>query len=388
VSTTDAGTGSANAGRVPGRIAYVISTTTGRGGAERLLVKLVEAGDARGWEQLVLNPFALELPSAYEHLAESPRYKRRRCDRATELPRVRAWLQSELEHFAPDITHVMLFHATVMVASLRRRVSGVRLLTHVYGENLRLDDGTAARTRLDCFAGRRFDHVVAISRSVQRFLAEECGQPGERLTIIPPGWEGQPMPRDERRRPPTMVCVASLRREKGHELLIAALPRVLERVPDARLVLVGDGEMRAHLEARVAAEHLEDHVEFAGSVPEVWSRLAAADVFVLTSVSEAFGMAIVEAMAAGLPVVAPDVGGIPELVVPGESGLLFPAGDHLQLGAHLVELLESPDRRARMAEAARRAAEPLRMTNTLPLYFDLYDQLLERVRRPRPTPRG
>ncbi len=358
------------------RIAYVISTTSGRGGAERLLVKLLEAGDARGWDQLVLNPFAARPPAAFEHLARSPRYRRRSCQRLRELPSLLRWMASELEDFAPQITHVMLFHATLAVASLRRP-PGARLLTHVYGEGLRSEPQARIKMRLDCLAARRFDRIVAISGSVQRFLADECRHPRAKLRVIPPGWEGEPLPRDTTRRPPTVICVAGLRPEKRHELLLRALPLVLERVPDAQLVLVGEGEMRPQLERWVEGKGLDAHVQFAGTAPEIWPLLAKADVFALTSVSEAFGMAIVEAMAAGLPVVAPDVGGIPELVVPGVCGELFPPGDHLRLAEHLVNLLTSPETRAEVATAARRAAEPLRMEHTLPLYFDLYEELLE-----------
>ncbi len=359
------------------RVAHVISTTTGTGGAERLLVKLLELGDACGWDQLVLNPFALELPSAFEHLAPSPRYRRRSCEGLTDLPSLRRWLQSELDAFAPDVTHVMLFHATLTVATLPRRSCGTRVLTHVYGEALRSQPQARLKMRLDRLAGRRFDRIVAISQSVQRFLAAECGHAPEKLTVIPPGWEGDPIPQDTGRRQPTIICVAGLRPEKGHQLLLAALPLVLKRVPDARLVLVGEGAMRPQLEANVKAARLDDHVDFAGAVPDIWSRLATADVFALTSVTEAFGMAIVEAMAAGLPVVAPDVGGIPELVVPGVCGQLFPPGDVEQLAEHLADLLTSPETRSRMSTAARRASEPLRMGKTLPLYFELFDELLE-----------
>lgn len=359
------------------RAAYVISTTTGNGGAERLLVNLVKAGDARGWDQLVLNPFASAVPAAFEELSGAPRYQRRACVRPTELRAVRRWMEGELERFRPQITHAMLFHATLMVASVRRRASGSRVLTHVYGEALRSQPLARVKMPLDCAAGRRFDRIVAISKAVERFLTDDCGHPVEKLTVIPPGWEGEPLPADTGRRPPTIICVAGLRPEKGHDLLLAALPSVLKRLPNARLVLVGDGEMRPHLEAQVKAEQLDAHVEFAGAVAEIWSHLAKADVFALTSVSEAFGMAIVEAMAAGLPVVAPDVGGIPELVVPGVTGELFPSGDHSTLAQHLVKLLTSPESRREMSIAARRAAQPLRMENTLPLYFELYDELLK-----------
>jgi glycosyltransferase involved in cell wall biosynthesis len=144
-------------------------------------------------------------------------------------------------------------------------------------------------------------------------------------------------------------------------------------VPDARLVIVGDGDRRRALEADTVARGLEASVEFAGAVPDVWPRLARADVFAIASRSEAFGIGIAEAMAAGLPVVAPDVGGVPEIVRPGVTGELFPPGDHVALARHLVRLLRDRDARARMAAAGTAIAEDLRMENVVERYFDLFE---------------
>lgn len=355
----------------------MISTTSGTGGAERLLLNLLEAGDDRGWEQLVLNPFAAEVPSAFAQLSDTTRYRRHPCDGPLGLVSLRRWIQRELCTFEPAITHAMLFHATVAVATLPRRCSGQRLLTHVYGEGLPAKGPANVHSRLDCIAGRRFDRLVAISQSVQDYLSRECGLAADKVAIIPPGWDGEPVPPVTEDRPPTIICVAGLRPEKGHAFLLTAFGHVLRQVPDAQLVLVGDGETRPHLEAQVEAEQLQGHVQFAGVVPEIWPHLARADLFALASASEAFGMAIVEAMAAGLPVVAPRVGGIPELVAPGVCGELYTPGDTVGFAEHMVTLLRSPETRARMAMEARDVAESLRMQNTLPLYFDIYDELLD-----------
>lgn len=368
------------------RVAYVISTTTGGGGAERLLVRLVQEGDARGWEQLVLNPFARELPATFAGLATSSRYRRRRCDRFAQLPALRRWVRGELQAFQPDIVHVMLFHALLTVASLPRRTGGRRLLTHVYGEGLRSEPHGTVKAWLDRWAAARFDRVVAISEAVRRFLVTEYGYPAANITCIPPGWEGQPLPRAAGDRAPTVICVAKLRPEKGHDILLAAFQVVRREVPDARLVLVGDGDLRPELEAQVAARGLDGAVAFTGAVPEIWPYLAEADVFALASATEAFGMAIVEAMAAGLPVVVPAVGGVPELVEPGVSGELFSAQDSDGLARSLVRLLRDAELRRRMGATAREVAEPLRMDNTIPRYFELYDELLQGRHPDGPSP--
>jgi glycosyltransferase involved in cell wall biosynthesis len=159
-------------------------------------------------------------------------------------------------------------------------------------------------------------------------------------------------------------------------VLLDAFAIVRGQVPDARLVLVGQGELQAQLESRVQELGLTGCVELTGPVEDVWPYLASADVFALASTSEAYGIAIAEAMAAGLPVVASNVGGIPELVVPAVSGELFPVGDREALAAQLTRLLTDADLRARMSVAARGAAEPLRLRNTLPLYVRVCDELV------------
>lgn len=368
------------------RIAYVISTR-GFAGAERFLAALVQEGVARGWDQVVLNPFAGDTAPELERRFRPVRYEPRRCDSVLSLPAIRRWLRTELDAFRPDIVHVMLSHALLLVATLRRSRGEAWLLTNVYGEGI-ANRGDSRRMRwyggrrqdLDRLAGRRFDRVVAISQAVEKFLLSSYGYPPAKVQCIPLGWEGEPLPRQRHGRPPTVVCVANFRPEKGHDVLLDAFALVRRQVPDAKLVLVGHGELRDELEARILAVGLSGSVQITGFVPEVWPFLADADVFAMASASEAYGIAIAEAMAAGLPVVASDVGGIPELVIPGVTGELFSPGDAEGLAARLVRILTSPELQARMSSAARGAAEPLRLSNTLPRYFDVCDELL-RARR-------
>ena len=358
------------------RIAHVISTR-GIGGAERFLAALVRSGNDRGWEQIVLNPFASEQSAPMASLCAPVPYVPRRCDRLVEVPWLRRWLRIQLEQFRPDIVHVLLFQALVVTASLPRRPGTGWLLTHAYGDWTQTSPHGRLTRELDRWAGRRFGRVVAISESVQQFLVSDYGYPASNVVCIPLGWQGEPRPHRTGDRPPTIACVAALRPEKGHDVLLNALPLVRRDVPDARLVLIGEGDCRPALEAQAAALGLGDSVEFLGSVGEIWSHLAEADVFALASRSEAFGIAIAEAMAAGLPVVASDAGAVPELVVPGVTGELFPPGDHEALARRLVRILTSPELRSEMSSAALAAAEPLRMENAVERYFGVYDELLK-----------
>jgi len=356
------------------RIAHVISTR-GFAGAERFLAAMIQEGHAVGWDQTLLNPFAggsSDLP----RLFAPAHYRGRPCDSALALPGVRRWLKRELAELRPDIVHVMLPHALILVATLPRRPGESRLLTHVYGEGIRMKRYGRVREALDSWAGSRFDRVVGISRAVQQYLISSQGYPASKVDCIPLGWEGEPLPPDRSPRPPTVVCVAQFRPEKGHDVLLDAFAVVRRQVPDARLVLVGQGELEEELRARVKSLGLGDSVELTGPVEDVWPYLASADVFALASNSEAYGIAIAEAMAAGLPVVASEVGGIPELVAPGITGELFAPGDRGALAAHLARLLTSPELRSRMSDAAREGAEPLRLRNTLPRYVEVCNELV------------
>lgn len=274
----------------------------------------------------------------------------------------------------------MLLQALLVIATLPKRESQTWLLTHVYGNAFERRRFGAAYRRLDQLAGRRFDRIVAISDSVERFLLDGHGYPANKLVCITPGWDGQPLPRGDDGAP-TVICIAKMRREKGHDVLVDAFALVREQLPDARLVLVGDGDLQPAIAARADGLGLGDSVTFAGAVPEIWPYLAEASVFALASHSEAFGIAVVEAMAAGLPVVAPAVGAMPELVTPGVSGELYPPGDHAALARHLVDLLSSPERRRRMGEAAVETAARFHIDKTVERYVELYSDLLDEQRR-------
>jgi glycosyltransferase involved in cell wall biosynthesis len=360
------------------RIAHVISTR-GVGGAERFLVALLRYGDAHGWEQRVLNPFAADGSERLHALCEPTPVEWKRCDTPLEVLATRRWTKERLDGFRPDVTHVVLFHALVLVASLPKVPGDVRVATNVYGDYTNIAPHRWVIRSVDRWAGRRMDHVAAISESVRHFLVADYGYPAAKVTRIPLGWEGTPQPPKAAPRPPTIVCVGGLRPEKGHDVILAALSLVQRHVPDVRLVVVGDGEQRGALEADAHRRGLAAAVSFVGAAPDVWSYLADADVFVSASRSEAFGIAIAEAMAAGLPVVAPAVGAIPELVTPGVTGELVPPADPDALATQVVRILQSPELRARMSGAAREASSALRMERAVEDYFALFEQLRQQA---------
>jgi L-malate glycosyltransferase len=140
---------------------------------------------------------------------------------------------------------------------------------------------------------------------------------------------------------------------KGQRHLVDSALLVLADVPDARFVIAGEGELRPSLERQIKEHHLEKHVLLTGFRPDVLSLHKAFDIFVMSSITEGLGTSLLDAMAAGKPVVATAVGGIPEVVVDGETGFLVPPRDHDAMAGAIVRLLTDEPLRRRMGEAGR-----------------------------------
>lgn len=147
---------------------------------------------------------------------------------------------------------------------------------------------------------------------------------------------------------PVIGAVSRLSAEKGLDVLVEAFALVGR----GRLVLVGDGEDRARLEALVAAHEMTARVSFPGWLAGPWTAQWAFDVLVVPSRSEGFGLVAVEAMLAGVPIIATEVGGLPEVVQAGQTGLLVAPDDALALAAAITEVLDRPDDARRRADAA------------------------------------
>ncbi|BDG04626.1 glycosyltransferase family 4 protein [Anaeromyxobacter oryzae] len=187
-----------------------------------------------------------------------------------------------------------------------------------------------------------------------------------KLHVVRCGVDPAALPHAEARRPPRpgepleLVSVGRLAPEKGHAGLVEAFAEVLRRGVDARLTIVGGGSEEGRIRAAIAAHGVEGRVALRGRQPErvALEAMARAHVFVLSSLAEGLPVVLMEALALELPVVAPAIAGIPELVVHGETGLLYPAGDWRALADRVCALGADPQLRARLAAAGRaRVAE-------------------------------
>lgn len=175
---------------------------------------------------------------------------------------------------------------------------------------------------------------------------------------------------------------------KGYEDLVRAMPEIIRDIPAARFVIVGEAiypaysDYKHHITELVELLGLSDRVVFAGYRDDLPVVLSGLDIFVLPSWSEGFGRANLEAMAAGLPIVSTNVGGIPEVVVDGESGLLVPPRDPPALAEAIIKLAQDKNLCKKMGEAGRRRAEQFTIEKMVDGVVEVYDEIISGISAP------
>ncbi len=242
---------------------------------------------------------------------------------------------------------------------------------------------TANRLLLDHLA----DAVSAVSAFSAASLAEKDGFSEQQIEVIENGVDiqrinGADIPHnlglDRSRR--YLVCVARFHPVKDHATLLRAFVIVARQRPEVDLLLVGDGPLGSDLEKLAQELGIKPRVRFLGLRPDVPGILRAAKVFVLTSLSEAAPLTVLEAMAAGLPVVVTAVGGNPEMVRDGVDGYLVPRGDTEATASAILRMLDDSKAAAAMGSAgAARVREHYSLERAIQRYFALYSRLAGRA---------
>lgn len=377
------------------------------GAAPPLVAHVIYALGTGGLENGLVNIINRCPPARYRHaiicLSHATAFAGRICVPGVELielhkrpghdPRMYWRLWRTLRRLRPAVVH------TRNLAALETQVLGLFMpgVRRVHGEHGRdVSDlhGRNPRYRLlrralQPLIGR----FITVSRDLARWLEGDVGIPRHKVVQIYNGVDHERF-----RAPPALPAalppafrpgegrvivgtVGRLAAVKDQQLLLRALDRIFRQRramrPRLRCIVVGDGPEREALLRLVAERGLDDAVFFAGDCSDVPAWLAAMDLFVLPSLGEGISNTVLEAMAAGLPVVATAVGGNPELVAPGVNGSLVPAADASALAAALSELAADPALRRRMGAAGRRRVqERFDWSRTVDRYLGVYDELL------------
>lgn len=328
------------------------------GGSQRQIARLLEHIDRQRFEPTLVffaNPSHLleGIRNAGVRTVHIP--KTRRVDPAFVL-RFRRFLREE--RF--EVVHAFSLSAEWWCALLGGAAAGTSLITSIRGTY-----GWYSRWewRVKRYGVRRSRWVVSNSRAGAELAFREMGLPADRLHIVPNGIS-MPVERSIQERAALRQSLG-IRREEilalyvGRLVAIKNIESLLRAVklvphPDFRLLLAGEGPERRRLQELAAP--LGDRVRFLGECQAIDGLLQASDYLLLTSRKEGLSNTILEAMAAGRPVIASDVGGNPELVTPDENGLLYPSDDVQALAACMTAMNEAPDLRARLGKRGREMA--------------------------------
>jgi glycosyltransferase involved in cell wall biosynthesis len=267
----------------------------------------------------------------------------------------------------PDVVVVQGYNAEVL-GRIAARIAGVKqTINWVHNIGDVEPRGTVRRT-VDRALTRWTSGYFGVAEAQRRYLVDELGYPDDKIRIIHNGVDPTKFSTSTDRGvraefgfaqdDPVVGIVAMLRPEKDHVSFLRAARTVVDELPHARFLIIGDGPIRPELEALCSELKLTPNVHFAGSRDDVARLLQAIDVFVLSSVTvECFPISLLEAMACARPAVCSAVGGIPEMINDGETGYLVPPKDPQQLAARLVKLLQDPLTARRMGRAARARVE-------------------------------
>jgi len=304
---------------------------------------------------------------------------------ATAIVRVSREHQLDIVH-----AHYAVPHATAAYLARQMLASGARghaprTVTTLHGTDITLVGSDPSYTRVVAFSIEQSHGVTAVSESLKRDTASALGVRSP-IRVVPnflncADWGRTPDPETRawltrRRDEPVVVHVSNFRPVKRVGAVLDVFSRLRRRVP-CSLAFIGDGPDRPMLERRVAEEGLGDSVRFVGERRDLARWLSSADLFLLPSAQESFGLAALEAMACGVAVVASNVGGLPEVIEDGVTGYVCPPEAVDAMAERGIDLLTDEARRARMtAVASARISERYCADRVVPQYEAYYSDVL------------
>jgi glycosyltransferase involved in cell wall biosynthesis len=314
----------------------------------------------------------------------------------TEMDLSAAWRLSRLmKRTRPDVVHAHDPHGVAMAAlalSIGSGAAASRAMPPLVAS--RRVDFHLKGNSLSRWKHRQVDCFIAASEAIRQMLLGD-GIPSERTITVHEGidvdhvaatpavnlHEALFLPHGA----PIVGNVAALVPHKGQRYLIDAAHLVVQHAPDTRFVILGEGELREHLEKQVHEHHLEKHVLLPGFRTDVLGCIKAFDLFVMSSVTEGLGTSLLDAMAAARPIVATTAGGIPEIVEDGVNGLLVPPRDARALADAILRALRDADLRRRLGDAGfARVNERFTVERMVAQTAAAYEQIVAQRREEKP----
>jgi glycosyltransferase involved in cell wall biosynthesis len=331
---------------------HIDTARTWRGGQNQVLLTVLGMRTMGHRAMLVAHPAGELRQRAQEGLELIPLTPK------TEMDLGAAWrLSRAIKRLQPDIIHAHDPHGVAMAAlalSMSTQLAKPPLVA------ARRVDFHLRGNALSRWKYRQVDCFICASEAVRKMLIAD-GVPAARAVTVHEGIDlghvDAAPPADLHadlwlpHNSPIVGNVAALVPHKGQRHLIEAAAMVIQKVPDARFVIAGEGELRLSLERQIKEHHLEKHVFLAGFRPDILSVHKAFDIFVMSSVTEGLGTSLLDAMACGKPIVATTAGGMPEVVADGRTGILVPPRDHGALADAIIRLLTDQTLRAEMGAA-------------------------------------
>lgn len=364
------------------RTILYLSTSSGPGGAERVISNLAASLDSGRYRAIL----CLFRPGWIQERSES------RGIRTYIIPthgmmdwrwvlRFKRLLQEE----KVDLIHAHEFDANVQ-GTFVAAMTGIPLVATVHGKNYFWE---RLRRRLAYRWVNREATMVAVSENLKQFIVDKVGASPDRIKVIYngvdvlPNYEQADVDRCRKelgisKTDHIVGVVGNLYPVKGHQYLIDGIPLILEKTPNTSFLFAGRGQLESQLKEQVHRLGLDRRVHFLGLRQDISRILAMLDVFVLPSLSEGLSMAILEAMIAGKPVVATQVGGNPELVLAGETGYLVPPQDSRALALSLTTLLMNREQALQFGMKGKSRAEgQFSLRTMVQAYQSLYEECLD-----------
>lgn len=347
----------------PGRVLYLV-TSSGVGGAERQVHDLAAEFSARGWAVAVVSMLPVEpmLASLQESGVSVTSLGMRK---GVPDPRAVVALARLVRRWKPDVLHGHMVHANLLARISRPLAWTPILISTMHNQ----DEGSQWRYRAYRLTDRLGTLTTTVSELAMREAIRRHAAPAGRIRLIPNGVDlaaYRPSPEVRASTRASMglrdeflwLSVGRLTAAKAHGDLLTAFEQLVTGRPGSRLFIAGTGELQDDLQRQIDAAGLGERVTLLGLRADVPALMQAADGFVLSSLWEGLPMVLLEAAASGLPIVATDVGGSQDTILPDVSGLLVPASAPARLCEAMGKVMDLlPGERETMAQAGRRHAE-------------------------------